>query len=131
MEKRAIAVLALVSGAFLVACGGAPPPTPTSAPVGDPAKGREVYEAQACAACHMINGQGGTVGPDLSHVGTEGATRKPGVPAADYIRESILDPDAFVVEGFSAGLMPRNFGDRLSERELNDLIAYLLSLQGR
>ncbi|HEX4001013.1 MAG TPA: c-type cytochrome [Candidatus Acidoferrales bacterium] len=36
---------------------------------GDPAKGKEVYESSGCAACHIIDGQGGEVGPELTRVG--------------------------------------------------------------
>jgi cytochrome c oxidase cbb3-type subunit 3 len=51
---------------------------------GDPQKGREVYESAGCANCHMINGEGGDSGPDLSNIG---ALREPG-----YLHTTILYP---------------------------------------
>jgi mono/diheme cytochrome c family protein len=40
-----------------------------------------------------------------------------------------LEPNAYLVEGFGQGLMPAGYGDELSEEQLNDLVAYLLSLK--
>ncbi len=52
---------------------------------GDPEQGRILFEAKGkCQNCHMINGSGGRLGPDLSDVGWQRAPR--------YLRESILDP---------------------------------------
>lgn len=51
---------------------------------GDPAKGKQVYDASGCAACHMIAGQGGDTGPELTNVG---ALRGPG-----YLRNAVLYP---------------------------------------
>jgi cytochrome c2 len=46
-----------------------------------------------------------------------------------YIRESILDPSAFLVPGFPDNLMPKTYGELFTPDEINDLIAYLLTLQ--
>jgi len=56
-----------------------------STPVtGDPAKGKEVYEASGCASCHMIAGQGGDAGPELTTVGS--------LRGAGYLRSAVLYP---------------------------------------
>ncbi|MBZ0298410.1 MAG: c-type cytochrome [Anaerolineae bacterium] len=47
----------------------------------------------------------------------------------EYLRTSILDPNAFIVPGFPDNLMPKNFGEIFTEDEINDLIAYLLTLE--
>jgi hypothetical protein len=47
--------------------------------------------------------------------------------AEEYIRESILTPDAYVVEGFQEGDMYQTFGEELSEQQIADLIAYALT----
>jgi cytochrome c oxidase cbb3-type subunit III len=52
--------------------------------IGDPVKGKEVYESSDCASCHMIDGQGGDSGPDLSQVGT--------LRGAGYLRTTLLYP---------------------------------------
>jgi hypothetical protein len=46
----------------------------------------------------------------------------------DYIRTSILHPSEYIVPGFPDNLMPQTYGEVFSETELNDLIAYLLTL---
>ena len=50
-----------------------------------------------------------------------------------YIRESIVEPSAFVVEECPLGqcleVMPQNYGDLLTEEELNAIVAYLASLK--
>ncbi len=125
-----LAVLALVA----VACsGGAATPTKPGAPAGpgDPQRGRTLWQSQgppAVSTCHMINGQGTVVGPDLSHVATTAATRKPGISAEAYIRESILDPGAFTVPGFPQGVMP-SYKGTLNDQQLNDVVAYLETLK--
>ena len=58
---------------------------------GDPQKGKVVYEANGCANCHMIDGQGSSSGPDLSKVGT--------VRSAALLRNILLDPGANIPTG--------------------------------
>ena len=53
---------------------------------GDPEAGALLYEQHDCAACHVIGGKGGTLGPDLGRIGLE--------RGADHLRESIVDPGA-------------------------------------
>jgi mono/diheme cytochrome c family protein len=85
--------------------------------------GAQLFAAKGCAACHQIGGQGGTIGPNLTNIGTQAATRKPGTSAEDYIRESIQNPGAFTVPGYQAGLMPTI---PLTPDELNALVQYLM-----
>jgi putative heme-binding domain-containing protein len=60
---------------------------------GDRAKGKEYYEAKAgCAACHIVRGQGGILGPDLTDIGAR--------RSAAYLREALTEPGAAVPEGF-------------------------------
>lgn len=77
--------------------------------------GREVFGRNGCAACHSINGKGGKIGPDLTHVGTRR-------PDAEWHFRHFKDPQA-VVPG---SLMPKI---DLSERELRELTDYMLSLK--
>jgi cytochrome c peroxidase len=100
-----------------------------------PAAPREVVaiiNRGGCGNCHVIPGvpgADGEVGPDLSKLGKVAGTRKPKTKAKDYIRESILDPDAFVAPGgYEKGVMPRKFGKTLSEDDLGKLVDYLASL---
>ena len=65
--------------------------------------------------------------PYTAGTATRAASRVPGMSAADYIRESIVKPDAYVVEGFKAGDMYQKWSTDLSPQEIEDLIAYLLT----
>jgi hypothetical protein len=49
--------------------------------------------------------------------------------AEQYLFESIVLPNAHLIEGFQANLMPQNYADRLSAQDASDLIAYMLSLR--
>lgn len=60
---------------------------------GDPAIGVEVYANQGCGACHKIDGRGGDLGPDLSHVGAFSAA---------YLKQSIREPNAVVADRYRA-----------------------------
>ena len=64
---------------------------------GDPARGKSVYASSGCATCHIINGEGGGVGPELSRVG---AMRGP-----SYLRTTLLTPGAILPK--EAGAMER------------------------
>ncbi|MBI4492501.1 MAG: c-type cytochrome [Chloroflexi bacterium] len=92
-------------------------------------KGLAIWKGEGgCIGCHAIAGMGGgQTGPGLSNIGNVAATRRPGMSAADYIRESILDPGAFVVQGFQP-IMP-SFKGRFSDEQLNQLVEFYLSLK--
>ena len=60
-------------------------PPKQAAVAGDAAKGKQIFESAGCSKCHMVNGNGGRLGPDLSRVG---AAR-----SATYMIESIREPD--------------------------------------
>ena len=47
------------------------------------------------------------------------------MPPEEFVRESILDPDAEVAQGFNAGVMP-SFEGRLSDKQVQTLVDYLL-----
>ena len=83
-----------------------------------------------CEICHAI-GQKGTRAPDLAGVGARAGKRKPGISAKAYIIESLLDPGAYLVEGYPA-IMPKV--DRppigLNRSELWAISAFLESLGG-
>ena len=53
---------------------------------GDSRKGAEIYRSLGCAGCHIVNGAGGNLGPDLSDVGY--------MRSASSLRQSIVDPGA-------------------------------------
>ena len=123
MRKGALIAI-LAAYAVVASCG-------TEAPAADPvARGRQVYGDAGCASCHEpgILNLWRPVGPPLDHVATIAEARRPGVPAGEYLRQSVVDPGAFVVPGYPDS-MPRGLGNRLSPQDLDALVAYLGSLR--
>lgn len=106
-------------------------PTPSPEEAQDPvARGQRVYLEKGCGGCHTIEGlSAGVVGPNQTRIGAVAETRKSGMSAEDYIRESIMDPSAHIVEGYQDGLMPKNYSDLIEPDELSDLVAFLLAQQ--
>ena len=139
-------------------------------PEGDTAHGATLFHEKGCIGCHLVRGEGGFKGPDLSVIGSQ--------RSVEHLRQAILDPSAKVLRDywvakitlenganyagflltqgaysveildFSKGLaslpthdfrkfeiekssiMP-SFKGRLSESEVNDIVAYLWSLKRR
>jgi putative heme-binding domain-containing protein len=59
---------------------------------GDAARGQRQFRQQGCIGCHLVRGEGGVKGPDLSVIGSQ--------RSAAYLRESILDPNSNVSQDF-------------------------------
>lgn len=100
---------------------------------GDPKRGEELFGEKGCNGCHTISGIGGQVGPNLTGVARRDLAReRPGrtwPDAPSYIRESIKDPQAYIVPGFpDPSPMPSAEQFGLSDQDINDLITYLLSV---
>jgi glucose/arabinose dehydrogenase len=84
-------------------------------------------DTPACITCHLL--EDGIVGTGPSLMGLYAAdARIPGMDAREYIRMSIVDPNAYVVSGYPANLMYAEYGTRLSEAEIEALVNYVLSL---
>ncbi len=81
--------------------------------------------AQTCAACHM---DADTIGPGLPRIAKEAAATAAelGMSTEAYLHQSIVDPAAYVVEGFQP-IMPNGYGDQYSEDELEALVAYIMA----
>jgi mono/diheme cytochrome c family protein len=82
-----------------------------------------------CATCHSLQEGVTIVGPSLAGVGSRAGERVSGLSAEDYLRQSILEPNAYTVEGFSANIMPLVWSDVLSKEQVDDLIAFLMTLK--
>lgn len=83
---------------------------------------------QNCASCHATSPDTIIVGPSLAGVAQSAENKVSGLDARSYIETSILEPDAYINEGFN-DLMPRTFGKTLTGEELDSLVAYLLTLE--
>lgn len=93
-------------------------------------RGKQVF-VQHCGRCHTVGGltQATLAGPELSRAAAVAATRRPDLPAEDYIRESFLIPNAYWVEGFDPQTVGHACGGVLSQREFDEVVAFLLTLK--
>ena len=82
-----------------------------------------------CRVCHSLDPGVVIIGPSFDGVATGAVTRVPGLTAEEYLRESIVDPDAYVVDGFDAGVMLQNLGETLTEEQVGNLVAFLLTFE--
>jgi hypothetical protein len=129
---------ALLICALLIGCGE------NAAPAfrGDAERGRLLYygelapldvnsNAPRCIDCHpdSVGGQPAIMGNNLSNIGNRAAVTVPEQDAITYLREAILDPDKYLAGGFQEGIHYREYGQILSDQDVDDLIAYMLSLK--
>jgi cytochrome c551/c552 len=94
------------------------------------AAGKSVYNANGCAACHTFApaNSSGTVGPNLDTAPTADA-QKDNMPLPAFVKQSIVDPNAYIAPGYPKGVMPTTFGSSLSPAQLNALVAFIVSGQ--
>ena len=89
--------------------------------------GEQIFVAAGCGSCHTLAkaGTNGNIGPSLDDLASAAGEREPGTSPEEYVRQSLLDPDAFTVEGFQSGVMPSVEG-RLDDKQVQALVDYLL-----
>ena len=98
----------------LSACGGDDEPAPRERG-GNP--GFEIFAAQGCGSCHPFKpaGSTGQVGPKLD-----------GLRDEDYVRESIVTPNAKVAGGGSS-IMPEDYAKRMNRKQIDALVAFIVA----
>lgn len=101
-------------------------PADMGAASGDPANGAALFASLGCSGCHAVDSDTVIVGPSLMGIAEEAAEDAPDMSAAEFLHQSLVDPNAYVAEGFNP-IMPAY--DTLSESDLADLVAYLLTLE--
>lgn len=91
------------------------------------AGGRQLFVQLGCGSCHTLSDAGGNgvLGPVLDGLGARAGSRMAGLSAEEYVRQSILMPKSFIVDGF-LDAMP-SYADRITELELGMLAQYLLA----
>jgi cytochrome c oxidase subunit 2 len=89
--------------------------------------GAAVFKNNSCGACHALKAAGAsaTTGPDLDKLPAFAQTA--GKPLADFIKQSIVDPNAYIEKGYPKNVMPQTFGKALSKSQLDALVQYLIS----
>ncbi len=90
--------------------------------------GQVVFQARGCVGCHAVSGLGGNgfAGPDLTWLQDAEASRVEELSVAEYVEQSIRQPDAFTVARYPADLMPTL---TLSDQEIAALIEFLVESQ--
>jgi mono/diheme cytochrome c family protein len=138
MRLVAALSLALVLAVAAAACGGGEEVSPTPETVegevreqtigqGDAAAGKAVFTTEAqptCGSCHTFKAAGtnGTTGPDLDEALADDDRQT--------IYQAIINPNAEITEGFQEGIMPDDYEQKLSEKQLADLVAFLEQNKG-
>ena len=144
MRKRFIyLLLMLILSLALGACGGTEAEPGDGAESsgqtepGDPVRGEALYRknpvgaasSPGCMTCHSLEEGQDLVGPSHFNLGATAGSRVAGQSAESYLREAIVDPDAHVTEGYSKGVMIDSYGNELTDQEIEDIVAFLLSLK--
>jgi cytochrome c oxidase subunit 2 len=91
---------------------------------GGAAAGKGVFDSNGCGGCHTFKpaGSKGTTGPDLDNM--TAAAKKAGKPLEAFVRESIVDPNAYIAPGYPPNVMPKTFA-QLPKSQLDALVQYL------
>jgi cytochrome c oxidase subunit II len=87
--------------------------------------GAAVFTQNGCGSCHVLEeaNAAGTTGPSLDELPQQ--AQRAGKPLEEFVRESIVEPDAYVEEGFTAGVMPKTYSD-LPDEQIDALVQYLV-----
>ena len=90
---------------------------------GDP--GAAAFVSGSCGGCHAFKPAGsvGQIGPGLDNL--EADAKKAGQPLADYVKQAIVAPNAYLVPSYKPDVMPKTFGQSLSPQQIDALVKYL------
>jgi mono/diheme cytochrome c family protein len=107
-------------------------------PEGDPANGEQIATALACTACHIAapTGPAWLATAEQPGIGTRASERLTdpnytgqAATPEQYLFEAIVNPNVYLVPGFAANIMPGQYSTQLTDQDMADLIAYLLTLK--
>lgn len=141
-ENRFTILLGAILAAAGVWLGGADTRQSSAAGASAAARGERLFARLPCTSCHDVSSRwpGGDICPNLGNIATEAGRivrrrdyHGKATDAAGYIRESILDPNAYIVPGTryrtadGQSVMPKTFGETLSPSEIDDIVAFLMT----
>jgi cytochrome c2 len=137
VRSLALLIMLLLTGCqSAVIASGPPAGAAVQAPQikGVPENGKLLFEnphgeAPACATCHYVDRAETLVGPSLQTIARRAGSQVAGLDAVSYLRQSILEPDAFVADGQPVSRMYMFFGKALTPQQIDDLVAYLMTLK--
>jgi len=117
---KKIVLFALLMGLLnlMSACGGASP---------SPEEGQNLATLKGCTSCHSVDNTSKIAPPWRGLYGTQIELNDGSLVTVDdfYLVESIKDPNAKIVKGFTRGAMPTI---SLTEAEINSLVTYIKSV---
>ncbi|MCF6288344.1 MAG: cytochrome c [Proteobacteria bacterium] len=101
-------------------------------------KGRQLFQQMhlgqnkviGCIACHSLKADIKTVGPSLYALGLRADKIVEGLTGEEYIIQSIINPDAYIVSGYAPAIMIADYDRALSSKQIKALAAFLNSLDG-
>jgi mono/diheme cytochrome c family protein len=123
-------MLAVVFVSMLSACG-----TPAIGGSTDLTDGSELFAAPVlgnrpgCITCHSLEPGVNLVGPSIAGIGSVAGTRVEGLDAARYLRQSIVEPNAHLVEGYEDDVMPEDYVLTLTDSQIEALVEYMEGLK--
>lgn len=151
MRTYLLLVVVLILALGLAACGGgggAQQPAPAA---GQPAgvkgnaeNGKQLFAQTVlagnagCITCHSLEAGKVLVGPSMAGIASRAGNTVPGQSAEEYLRTSIVDTNAYLAKGCNvnapeepcaANLMPADWAQKLTPEQIDDLVAYLLTLK--
>lgn len=150
MRTYLLLVVALILALGLAACGGgggAQQPAPAAgqpAVKGNAENGKQLFAQTVlagnagCITCHSLEAGKVLVGPSIVGIASRAGNTVPGQSAEEYIRTSIVNPNAHLAKGCNvnapeepcaANLMPQDWAQKLTPEQIDDLVAYLLTLK--
>ena len=116
-------IVVLLAGATVAVYAFDPGPQPEAAAT-DAIEGQTVFLTKGCTGCHSRTGVSeGFVGPDLTGLAVRAGDRVDGLSAEEYVRQSVLDPQAYIVDGYGSQMpvLP------VDSEEMDALVEFLLS----
>jgi cytochrome c oxidase subunit 2 len=95
---------------------------------GGEAAGAAVFTENGCGGCHALAkaNASGESGPSLEDL--PASAEEAGTPLEEYVRESIVDPDAYIHPGYNANVMPKTYS-QLPAEQIDALVQYLVGGQ--
>lgn len=85
-----------------------------------------MFASNGCSGCHTLAkaGANGATGPDLDKQ-LESDAKAADKPLSAFVRQSLVEPDAYIAKGYAAGVMPKDFGNKLTPEQLKALVDYV------
>jgi len=98
----------------------------STTPISPSAAGLSVFNQNNCASCHTLSAANatGTIGPDLDKLVSY--AKQAHQPLESFVRNSIVDPNAYIQPGYPKDVMPQNFGQLLTKEQLDSLVTFLV-----